>query len=392
MGPDDAKTDRLDVNDQHKQSPGAFVELVRNTSVVSPEEKARAELVAKLEGDAPTLATLYGSEQLTRDNERELVSLARLPKWPGGPAVGHGWGTKLDEMLGGGVCPGYLLAVGAASAGAGKTAWVHQLADGLALRTAELLDQNQEGPLTPVLFLSEMRPDALTWRSLGRWTGRNASDFRAGGSHPEREAVMNAAHEALGGALGRSRAFVRYWQGEKRGRDLAGALANLLRTWTEQLQAEHPDREVWPVVVMDPLQRFRDHAGAGEVDAVNELVATIGAQARRDGWVVLLTSDTNKASATGATTEGRDKRNVLEEGAAALRGTYQLTHEADAVLYLRREDDRSGVVRAHVVKNRWGKLSEPDGKDSPAYTWEGAAMRFTAETVVPIASSTRNRR
>lgn len=378
-----------DIADLHRLAPGAATAaaLAAIGEAMSAEDvEAREALEA-----APTLADRYDLTAFELDSSRTLISLANLPMWPGGAEdSGHGWGRALDGMLGGGVCPGYMLAVGAASAGAGKTAWIHQLADGLALRTLAQLEgaEARAEPLTPVLFLSEMRADGLTWRSLARWTGKSASDFRAGASHHERDSVAAAAREAFDSEWGRSRSFIRLWQGNALGGELPEALARTVDAWKAELEAKH-GREVWPVVVIDPLQRFRKQGNTGEVEAVNELVAALGKRARADGWVVLLTSDTNKTSATG---DGRDSsRTILEEGAAALRGTYQLTHEADAVIYLKREED-GRTVRAHVVKNRWGRLSDPKGNNSPAFMWDGAAMRFEAETVTVISSTGKSYR
>ena len=159
--------------------------------------------------------SLYSLKDLEEDQARELVSLARLPTWISGPDSGHGWGSALNDLLGGGVCPGYFIAVGAAYAGAGKTAWVMQIADGLALRNVELLRSGAPGPLTPVIICSEMAPKALTWRSLARWTGCPAHLFRAGGGglDPARaQTVMQKARDALTGPLGDARRWIHIWK------------------------------------------------------------------------------------------------------------------------------------------------------------------------------------
>ena len=97
---------------------------------------------------APTLNHLYGPQELTNDFTRTLVSFGTLPSWPGGPQTGHGLGDLFNRSLGGGMCPGYMIAIGAAHAGAGKTAFVMQLADGLALRTSEMIRDGQKQPIT----------------------------------------------------------------------------------------------------------------------------------------------------------------------------------------------------------------------------------------------------
>lgn len=82
-----------------------------------------------LDSAAPTLGDAYGVAQLEHDRERELLTLSDLPH-------GHRWGRHLDNILGG-IRPGYFLAFGAENAGSGKTAFVMQVADGLALLNAQ---------------------------------------------------------------------------------------------------------------------------------------------------------------------------------------------------------------------------------------------------------------
>ena len=363
---------------------------------------SRKETPLDLEQLAPRFATLYGEAQLEHDKTRELVSLASLPPWPGCRSkAGHGWGEGLDKTLGGGVRPGYILAIGASSAGAGKTAFVMQLADGLALRTEKLLREKKPGPLTPVLVASEMRPDELSWRSLARWTsadtrifdaGRSAAALLAGDELDPNAEVENAfkkAKEALRGEFGASRHFLRLFAKRSSGVELVKDLATVCAQWKEQLSKEHPDRAVWPVVVLDPIQRFQ---GQGqEVEALNTLVEELSSTARAQGWVVFLTSDTNKPAASGASNT-KDKR---EEGAAAFRGSYKLQHLVDAALYLTRPDedpDRPELL-AVLVKNRRGSSAKVHW---PRYQWDVRRARFepiteTLPPVVPIdrAPSTR---
>lgn len=335
-----------------------------------------------LEQGAPTFASLYGETELEHDRNRELVSLASLPPWPGCKSrAGHGWGEGLDRTLGGGICPGYLLAIGASSAGAGKTAFVMQLADGLALRTAQLLREKKPGPLTPVLVASEMRPGELSWRSLARWTSVDARIFRAGQSAEQLltgeelspiaavDHAFQSAKEAIKGEFGASRSFLRFFSKRSSGVELVKDLSAICAQWKEKLEKEHPGRAVWPVVVLDPIQRFQ---GAGaEVEALNTFVEELSATAQAKGWVTLLTSDTNKPSASGNTNKG-DKR---EEGAAAFRGSYKLQHLVDAAIYLTRPDDDPDrpELLAVLVKNRWGSSAK---NHWPRYLWDVRRARF----------------
>ena len=355
-----------------------------------------------LDFHAPTLNSLYGVDELDRDRQRTLMSLATLPAWPGaarrrtgGPVYGHGWGDHLDRLLGGGIHPGYMLALGASAAGAGKTAWLMQIVDGLALRSAELVESGRPGPLTPILVLSEMSPSALTWRTLARWTGADSRIFRAGAS-AERlldrsdagelvERTFEAAREALGGPLRGSRRWIRMLRPRGSGAALLEEAGRILERWREQLGRE-TGRPIWPVLVLDPVQRWQDPS-KGEVEALNALVEGLAEMAQRKGkeWIVLLTSDTNKGTASGQTSGG-----VLQEAVGGFRGSYKLMHLVDAALYLHRTADRAPDARALVletvpVKNRWGSTRGP----WPHFQWSPWNGRFEPWTEAEADPETR---
>ena len=335
---------------------------------------------------APTMASVYGLAKLEKDRTRELVSLARLPTWPvtmGTVPIdepGHGWGSDLNDILGGGVCPGYMLAIGASRAKAGKTSFVMQVADGLALRTAELI-RTGDGPLTPVLVCSEMSAQALTWRSLARWTGHSSGIYRAGkqAHSPDKAAqAWEAAREALNGTLGASREYMRVLPPlTKRatGPALLDECGRIMRAWQRQLEDEH-QRDVWPVVVFDPIQRWQDNS-KNEVEALNELVEVMGEYADNDGWIVFATSDTNKSSSTGGKKE--NKPSPQEEAANAFRGSYKLQHLVAATLYLKAEQPETEAdkrpedttVQTVIGLNRWGATGP-----TPQFKWEYATGRF----------------
>lgn len=268
-----------------------------------PDPEADAEPMAPpaLElADAPTLADAYGLAHLEADRGRQLLSLAKLPPWPDTvpPASGHGWGEHLDQLLGHGLRPGEMVAIGAASAGAGKTAWLMQLVDGVALRNPYLLaGEGAWGPqLTPVLMASEMSPDALAWRSLARWTGHPASTFRAGQSlarrHPSRAPELRQAWEgarqALTGEFGQARHWQRLLSPGKAGLAASrGAklfvehLRATVGAWRELLAHEHPGHELVPFVVVDPLQRYQ--SGHDEVTDLNALARELCAVTAEEG-------------------------------------------------------------------------------------------------------------
>ncbi len=332
-----------------------------------------------LDVEAPSMGTLYGLDHLRRSEDRELVELERLPGWPatsGEPFhCGHGIGPELAARLGYGVAPGELVAVGAAHAGAGKTAFVMQVADGLALRCLN----RGAGPMTPVFVLSEMAAEALTYRTLARWTGHPAYLLRGGkttlASKPrETRAARAAAAEALSvsSELQRSRHFMRRLDTTKAlaaGATLVDVVARHVETWRDQL-AKESSADVVPVVVVDPLQRWQ--SAGDEVASLNQLVTDLGNRTAAHGWITIITSDTNKASAKG----DNANENAVAEGAGVFRGSYNLIHQADAVVYLRPAagvtDEQHAVIEAVPVKARWGSV----GGNPPAFLWKKENGRF----------------
>ena len=358
------------------------------------EEEVATEFALRA---APTFAELYSAEMLAADMKRPRVSVAALPGWPGGPAHGHGWGRALDRALGG-LVPARVVLLGAAGAKAGKTSFLMQLVDGLALLTAErAAGRGGAGPLLPVLVLSEMTPAALTWRTLGRFVGCSSRIFGAAPDaeldgadwlDDERRAEEErklAAFQAEGlaalsegGALAASRRFLRC--STLTGPEAVRSAGVALDAWREALSAE-TGREVWPVLVVDPIQRLQDGA-KGEVEALNELAATVRKEAHDRGLVVLMTSDTNKAAAKGD--PEKENRDAAQEVAATLRGSYKLSHIVDAALVLRPVEDKDKKedekpigapreVEVLVGLNRWG----PSGQ-AAAFSYAPASGRFEA--------------
>jgi hypothetical protein len=354
-----------------------------------------------LDEAAPTFADAYPLAALEADEGRRLVEVASLPSWlvpenEPRPACGHGIGAHLSAVLGHGLRPGELLALGAASAGAGKTAWLMQLVDGLALRNERVLAG--EGArwgrvLTPIVLASEMPASALTWRSLARWTGYPAYMFRAGQTLLERggyeaerarEAWAAARRALQSGELAAARSWIRGIAPRAAGeaartgaQAFADHLASLVERWREALRTKHPGFEIVPIVVLDPLQRFQ--SGENEVSDLNALSRELCEATTLKHWITLVTSDTNKAAAKGEKTA---RATDVEEGAAVFRGSYNLQHEATVALYLRRpprwepteDEKRKGErhVEMVVVKQRWGYGARP----WPRYVWQGPTLRF----------------
>lgn len=370
---------KMDVNEaMNADAATAERVLFEDPGVPMPRPEAPA-LVS-----APTLAKTYGPKQLLADSTRRVVSVARLPSWPDPSGRnhyewGHGLGPEINAAIGGGVRPGTIIGVGAAAAKAGKTALIHQLADGLALRCADVIKNRSNEPLTPVVVLSEMDAQSLTWRSLSRYTGHPASHFRAGQSagewndyDPTMWAKAAAALES--GPLADARKVTRHFKPVLGGVGLATALGEITKALREELGAD--GREVWPVFMLDPVQRWAGGSGKNATEAMDEFANALNNAAKESGFIVLLTSDATKATATGS---NRDQGGASpeEEGAAVFRGSYVLQHILDAALYLRPAKDMpervDGVRELEVVPvfNRWGA----SGKPVP-FEFDGRTMRL----------------
>ena len=305
--------------------------------------------------DLPTMADAYTPADLDEDWGKPILTLAELPGWmaPGDTRIvgSHGWGRDVDQLIGG-LRPPFFLAVGAAGAGAGKTAWIHQIADGLALRSAALAAMGPgPEPLTPVLFLSEMGRDSLTWRSVGRYIGTPPSYLRAGraavelyGASPaELARALPLARAALAdGPLADARRWIRLPARARTltdsgaralaagGRTLTRYLSGMLRRWADEVSAEH-GRPCWPVVVVDPVQRFLS-AELSEVEGLSEAAEAWLALSEDLPAIVLASSDTNKPAASGKEQAGRVGSQPW--AVATFRGSQKLMHAASAAFCL----------------------------------------------------------
>jgi hypothetical protein len=361
------------------------------------EERAdRASPWEGLEANAPLMTD--DLEGLQLDLGRPVLSLAKLPPWQADPPpeMGHGIGYHLNDLLRGGVEPGFLCPIGAAYAGAGKTTWLTQLVDGLVLR-AWAAARGELGPkeaLSPVILLSELPRKLLRRRSLARFTGRPQVALRDTG-HYDHERAWEAARDALrpGSAYVEARGrFLRTVTPDVaggwglRGEELISRLAEWIGAWKADLAEQYPGREVWPIVVVDPIQRFQDPT-KNAVEALDELCLALASTTRREGWICFATSDTNKQAAAGRERSG-DPR---ERGTAAFRGSYELMHAANVALFidplevpdevppdfgpLDDDPDAGGYLAVGVVKN-WEGSSLPNRNAWAYYRWTKHLGRF----------------
>lgn len=410
-------------------SPAAFGQW-RWATGRSPAEVQPAELPDYLTPRTDALVALgavYSQQRFDEDLNQELVPIDRLPGWPDSPnekagapqyqrevpifSAGHGLGGHLAGVLGHGLRPASMTGLGAAGSGVGKTTLVHQVTDGLALRSERIArgDTSMGTTLSPVFFISEMPVEDLVWRSLARWIGCPASYFWGGKTIVER-ADENRKKEIVAARSMAKRLIdpsdadydiyaqaLRRWvhvisSTSYHGRQLlqlspedsVGFIKMLKERIDKVLEnhgRQHPKLSAVPVIVFDPIQRYSESA-TNEVEALNKISEALRVATTEERWVTIVTSDTNKASAAG-----RMKNDDLQnEGIEAYRGSHRLIHLLDTALYMRKPpgsvwaDDRDRAVfhvEVGLVKNRYGRKPFGTPKDPhPRYEWRARCGRF----------------
>lgn len=168
------------------------------------------------------------------------LSLACLPGWPGSGPSGQGWGPRLDALIGP-IRPGFVGLIGSDQRGAGRTSWLAQLADGLALRESDSL-------LTPVICLVEDDPRIWRARSLGRWAGIDPRTFLGHAG----VAGLVEARAGLDALAGEWRALAdRQRFGTPEQLEEPGDLLAAIERWRAELTTGAA--AIWPVLVIDTL-------------------------------------------------------------------------------------------------------------------------------------------
>jgi hypothetical protein len=320
---------------------------------IPPPEYVDDEDGPATNGDALGLAPRPCDVSRLRERHAlRFVSLADLPER-------QGWGEFLDKLTGGGLAPGSIVGLGAAGTGAGKTAFLMQLLDGLALRSS-FACENPEAtvPLTPVIILSEMAPEDLEARTLGRLLEVPGQVFLAGASAKRwhKWAWVDAQYESAERLMQPSGLYSRIaeWQRIARPQLFGPALVQSVEAyvdgWLASIREKHPGREVVPIVAVDPINRFLPLDGRSEVETLGELASDLDRLGDRRRWIILVTADTNKTAARDPSAAGN--------GAAVFRGTMQLLHAFDLTLVLEPGDADPDGVRDYGVrldKNRYGR-------------------------------------
>lgn len=359
---------------------------------VSPEEVEQALLKS-----VPMRTAQYENlEDYTLDwKSHPTIDLDKYPATIAGREV-EGWGKQMSDYLGG-VHKGSLIGISANGAGMGKTSFLQQMLDAIALRNSWVVEFGEvDEPLTPVLILSELDKYELKLRTLGRYMEIPYSALRSkrramkmmGLSEEEAEAFKAKAETFAKEQTLKER--LKPWihvldpKDRERVRETIESDLFMLKSVTE---AMHPawKGNVWPVIALDPLQRFV----ASESDTImgaGSLAIWLRNLCRRNGYIGFFTSDTNKASAA-ANKEGITLDQAqAQTGVEAFRGSQEIMHAATSaiVLYRLKSDDGNPhnlyrTVYASVVKNR-------DGIDrvGVSYNWHRPSGSFVEVTVASL--------
>jgi len=131
------------------------------------------------------LGEMYGAAEMAVDEARKPVRVAKLPPFvdfiQGGPDESYPHGYGMGPWFGrglGGLVAGDMKAFGAAGAKAGKTYFVGQMLDGLAMQTAYRLmgiPGYEDAPIVLVFWVSEMaKKSDLPMRFVARALGYDA--------------------------------------------------------------------------------------------------------------------------------------------------------------------------------------------------------------------------
>ena len=320
------------------------------------------------------------------------IDLDKYPALIAGKDV-VGWGKTMSDYIGG-IHQGSLIGISANGAGMGKTSYLQQMLDAIALRNSWVVDNKEyDEPIMPLIIMSELDRYELKLRTLGRYMEVPYSALRSQRramrmlkmSQEEAEAFkVKAEGFAKTETLSlRLKPWVHILDPKDR-TQVREILENDLYTLKATTEVIFPEwkGKVWPVVALDPLQRWV----ASESDTImgaGSLAIWLRNLCRRNGYIGFFTSDTNKASAA-ANKEGLTLDQAqAQTGVEAFRGSQEIMHAATTalVLYRLKADDGNPhtpirTMYASVVKNR-------DGFDrvGVSYSWHRPTGYFEEVTV-----------
>lgn len=289
-----------------------------------------------------------------------------------------GMGKDLDRVLGGGVQAGNMLGLVSASAGAGKSAFLNQMADEMARRG------------TPVVVVSELLARDYLIRSLARVSAIPGYKIRAG-TPEHREKLEKTYDDELADAMDRlvviDKRTALVGKDDDRGpRGALESLAAKVRGLKEKVGKDTA------LVIIDPIHRLLDYS-RHETEALNEALATLLEYGHREKWVTVFASDTVKTARTDMAEAAEKAGESLEDAAEkAFRGSYQLLHLPDFAFAIHKP---SNQAKAPLPYHDLEKKAEPEWHrcfvelvspklrywkrgDRPGFAYDPSLFRFKA--------------
>ena len=375
------------------------------------------------EGFCIPLSVAYPFEKMEERTLLEPISVAHGPKWKRWDGAddttaefGYGLGTWFDDSVGGGIAiGGAFWAVGALTAKAGKTMFLGQLVEGLALASAERLLTKKDGPIILPFWLTEMQKHVdVGDRMMGRFLnidmsmwGRGIRGHEAPGiKHmairmpcaPEdaaKYAVMMAKNVlSTENVFSVARSLTvnldpqrlppkrggRGVENPRLGLKLLKYVEAAVKVRVEEVAKQWGiDKErIIPLLIADPVHRFVDAAGEDRLTAVNLVIHALREIAFENGWIAMATSDTTKAGAAADKAMDGDPAALAS---AAFAGSQNLAHEPDTVIVLHAEQGSpppGGYIATRPVQVRVCLCRRGGGGPPLPYIWHTHNGRYIA--------------
>jgi len=396
----------------------------------------------------PTIGEAYPLESMARDMAKKPVRVDTLypfmdfwrvelePADDYGVSVGHGYGQWFARAIGG-LCEGDFKALGAAGAKAGKTHFLGQGIEGLALCTAARvlgIPGYSDAPIIMPVWVSEMPKEGeVLLRMVSRHLGFDMhaiTDGQAAGEAPGVMHMANANQQTSGVVVQHARRLANLFVGGgtldgrpaggehdplgwairhlvreidlskfpnpkgtgrnridfRSGPNLIGKLADAVALYRRDLARllGVSEDEVLPVALLDPGQRFAgdDESSKAALDALlGAVVARICRRRSGLGAVAIMTSDTTKAAARDLDLERFLSESGQRLAADIFAGSQAIMHNAD-VIAVCGEDNGVPFQRTQWVRVLQGRTGAP--AEVYPFRWETHLGRFRPRKSEPL--------
>lgn len=387
----------------------------------------------------PTLGQAYTREDRLKDYARRPLSVDvlypfadfRTGELEREPGPGHGAGRAFSRAIGG-ISAGSAKVFGAPSGKSGKSHFLGQIVEGLALCTAARIIGDPSYANSPVVlpvWISEMPMRGEPWlRMVGRHCGFDLNAIRDGELAEEGLGVAAMANDlqwtaydvvrrarfladyyddhpdttALGFALKYLVREIRlsvlprakgggghFREDPRAGPPLMDRVADSVALYRRDLAAllGLPEDKVLPVVLLDPCQHYAGEAAASQKAAIDALVGAAhsricGSDMGLEG-VLLATSDTTKSATKETPIDVFLSMDGKRLAADVFAGSAGIVHRFDSAVAMSSVEPPAGTLRTtqylRVLLGRSGSPAEVYPCD-----WEMHTGRFRAKAPEPL--------